>query len=148
MGLSMPWYEGTTEETIGASAEAAFAALTDYEAMPSWQGPLKRCDVEERDADGTPTVVAYEIATPIRAVSYRLRHSQDPPASVRGELIDGDVSGFRGEWRFKDLGSERTQVECDMAIDPGRWVPKRIAKLLHETVLRRAVRDLKNYLED
>ena len=143
----MPWYAGDHSETVAASPEEAFAAMTDYEGMPSWQGPLSRCEVLERDGDGAATAVEYEISTPVRRIVYRLRHTQQRPDFVSGELIDGDVKGFRGEWRFTGTAGGSTRVDCEMAIDPGVWVPRRIARMLHDTVLRRAVSDLKAELE-
>lgn len=143
----MPWYEGTQEETVAASRERVFAVMTDYESMPGWQGPLSDCEVLARDAGGAATEVRYEIATPIRPVRYVLRHEEERPAAVRGELVEGDVKGFRGEWRFQPAGPDSTRVICSMAIDPGFWVPKKISGLLHDTVLRRAVADLKRHVE-
>jgi hypothetical protein len=40
-----------------------------------------------------------------------------------------------------------TRVEFALRIDPGFWVPGRIARLLHETVMKRTVADLKRAAE-
>ena len=143
----MAWYEGSHTEVIAAPAERAFDAMTNYDAMPTWQGPLRRCSVIERDGDGTATVVEYEIATPVKSVTYRMRHREEAPAAVHGELIEGDLKGFRGSWTFSPLADDRVEVTAAGAIDPGLWVPKKIVSMLQDSVLRRAVRDLKRYLE-
>jgi uncharacterized protein YndB with AHSA1/START domain len=143
----MPWYEGVETVTVSAPPATVFETMTDFESMPEWQGPLRECVVESRDEHGNAIEVAYTISTPIRPVRYRLRHQSRKPDYVSGKLIDGDVKGFRGEWRFEATADGGTAVRCEMAIDPGFWVPKRVGSLLHETVLKRAVRDLKTHLE-
>lgn len=143
----MPWHDGELTGEIGASAADCFAELTRYEDLVEWQGALKRCEVVERDERGLGAVVDYEIATPVRTISYRLRHTYDEPRSIKGELIEGDAKGFRGKWSFADLDSGRTQATFQLSIDPGVWIPGKVKKLLHETVMKRTFNDLRRRVE-
>ena len=143
----MPTYEGSHVEAVAASCERCFELLTDLERMPEWQGPLARCEALERDRLGYPTVVAYEISTPVRNVSYTLRHTFDAPSRITGELIEGQVESLVGNWSFAPDGGEGCRAEFELRIDPGRWVPGKIARMLHETVMKRSVADLKRAAE-
>jgi ribosome-associated toxin RatA of RatAB toxin-antitoxin module len=139
----VPWYEGTHEEDIAAPRPLVYETLTDYDHVPDWQGPVSSCDVVERHPDGQASLVRYEVSTPVKNVAYSLRHTHDPPNRVTGELVDGQIKGFSGEWRFAESGPDTTHVVFALRIDPGRWVPGKIARMLHETVMKRAVKDLK-----
>ena len=134
------------ETVIAATPQACFDELTSYEELTEWQGALKRCEVIERDAEGRGSVVDYEISTPIRTLHYRLRHSYEEPRSIRGELVEGDVKGFRGEWAFEPEGEE-TRARFSLSIDPGFWVPGKVKRMLHETVMKRTLEDLRKRVE-
>lgn len=142
----MPWYEGEHSASVEASPEHCFATLTDYERFPEWQGALRRCEVLEREESGLGSLVDYEVATPIRPVSYSLRHSYEEPSRIRGELVEGQVKGFEGEWRLDGDGAI-TRVEFALRIDAGFWVPTKVTEMLHDTVMKRAVRDLKSRVD-
>ena len=143
----MPVYEGTHQTTLSASPEDAFAAMTDYEGLPEWQGPLKRCDVLSRYDDGLARDVEYEIDVKLRSVTYRLRHSYDRPKEIGSEYLGGDFNCFEGRWRFEPDGGGRTRVHLDLRIDPGLPIPGLIQKMLNARVLKSSVEDLRRHLE-
>ena len=143
----MPVYEGSHETTLSASAEDAFAAMTDYESLPRWQGQLKRCDVLSRYDDGLARDVEYEIDVKVRSVTYRLRHSYDKPREIGSDYLDGDFNCFEGRWRFEPVVEDRTRVTLDLRIDPGLPVPGPIQRMLNNRVLKSSVEDLRKHLE-
>lgn len=142
----MPWHDGKLTREIAAPPQACFDELTSYEELTLWQGVLKRCEVLERDTEGRGSVVDYEISTPIRNISYRLRHTYEEPHLIRGEMVEGDAKEFRGEWTFEPAG-EGTQATFALSIDPGFWVPSAFKKMLHETVMKRTMDDLRKRVE-
>ena len=134
------------EALIGASPQACFDELTNYEQLTEWQGALKRCDVIERDTEGRGVIVDYDIATPIRTLHYRLCHAYDEPRSIRGSLVEGDVKDFRGGWSFEPEG-DGTRATFSLSIDPGFWVPGKVKQVLHDTVMKRTIDDLRKRVE-
>lgn len=134
------------EATIAAPPQACFDELTDYETLTEWQGALKSCKVVERDAEGRGEVVDYEISTPIRNLTYRLRHTYDEPRQIRGELVEGDVKSFRGTWTFEPA-KEGTLATFALDIDPGFWVPGKVRRMLHDTVMKRTLDDVRKRVE-
>lgn len=134
------------QTAIAAPPQACFDELTSYEELTEWQGALERCEVIERDSEGRGEVVEYDISTPIRTLRYRLRHTYDEPTSILGELVEGDVRGFRGSWTFEPQGAE-TLATFSLSIDPGFWVPGKVKEMLHQTVMKRTLEDLRKRVE-
>ena len=144
----MPSYGDCRSVEIDASPQACFDALTDFERLPEWQGAVRDVEVLERDGDGRATVVEYEVDARFKRVRYRLRQIYDEPHRLASEYLGGDFRDFGGEWRFVPVGDGRTRVELDLKIDPGRFVPSVLRTAISDAVMRRALRDLKTYLED
>ncbi len=134
-------------EYIAAPPEECFAALTDYERLPEWQGAVKRVTVLERDEQGRGTVVEYEVDAKVKTVKYRLRQVYDEPHRLGSEYLGGDFKNFSGEWRFNDRGDGTTHVELELDNDPGRFVPGPVKNVIREFVMTRALKDLKAHLE-
>ena len=143
----MPTYGDCRTAEIGASPQACFDALTDFERLPSWQGAVKRVEVLERDAHGRGTVVEYAVDARFKTVRYRLRQAYDEPHRIASEYLGGDFREFRGEWRFEPVAGGATWVELDLWIDPGFFVPGILRRAIADAVMRRALTDLKAYLE-
>jgi ribosome-associated toxin RatA of RatAB toxin-antitoxin module len=132
---------------VDATPERCFALMTDYEKMPSWQGALKSARVLERDEQGRGSVVEYEVDARLKVVRYRLRQVYDEPHRLASEYLGGDFRDFSGEWRFQATGEGRTHVELDLRVDPGRFVPGPVRGAISDTVMKRALRDLKQEAE-
>jgi ribosome-associated toxin RatA of RatAB toxin-antitoxin module len=142
----MPVYEGSHETSLPASPEKAFEVMTDYDSLPDWQGPLKRCTVVSRYDDGLAREVEYEIDVKLRRVRYSLRHIYDAPNEIDSEYLEGDFNCFEGRWRFDPAADGTTRARFDLRIDPGLPIPGRIQRMLNERVLRSAVEDLRKRL--
>ena len=132
---------------IAASPQACFDALTDFERLPEWQGAVRDVEVLERDASGRGSIVEYVVDARLKTVRYRLRQIYEPPRRLASEYLGGDFREFCGEWRFEPIGERRTRAELDLRIDPGRFVPGVLRTAIAEAVMRRALRDLKAYVE-
>ena len=142
----MPSYGECRSADIAAPPQACFDALIDYERLPRWQGTVREVRVLERDAQGRGSVVAYVVDAKVRTVRYTLRQIYDEPHRVGSEYLGGDFRNFAGEWRFHERGSG-THAELDLCIDPGRFVPRIVRTAISDAVMRRALSDLKAYVE-
>jgi ribosome-associated toxin RatA of RatAB toxin-antitoxin module len=142
----MPTYGECQSADIAASPQACYAALTDYERLPEWQRAVRSVRVLERDERGRGTVVEYEVDARVRRVRYRLRQLYDEPRRLGSEYLGGDFRDFSGEWRFEPRGGG-TRVELDLRIDPGRFLPRALRGIVADAVMRRALSDLKRYVE-
>jgi ribosome-associated toxin RatA of RatAB toxin-antitoxin module len=144
----MAGYGDCQSTDIAATPERCYAALTDFEHLPEWQGAVRRADVRERDEQGRGAVVDYEVDAKVRRVRYTLRQLHEPPHRLGCEYLGGDFRDFSGEWRFEPDGDGGTHVELELRIDPGRFVPPPLRAAISDAVMRRALKDLKRYLED
>jgi ribosome-associated toxin RatA of RatAB toxin-antitoxin module len=145
----MPVYESTRELDIDASPEEVFAVLTDYERMPEWSSRLKESRPLSFGEDGLASEVEYAIDAVLRTVRYRLRQLYDRPAGISSEYLGGDFRCFEGDYELAALdGGSRTHVRFHLRIDPGLRVPGRIARMLNEQVMGRALEDLRRRVEE
>jgi len=140
-------YDDCRTIEVDAPPERCFALLTDYERIPSWQVAVKSIRVLERDERGRGSVVEYEVDAKLKTVRYRLRQVYDEPHRLASEYLGGDFRDFSGEWRFLERDGGRTRAELDLSIDPGRFVLGPVRSAIADAVMRRALRDLKAYVE-
>ena len=143
----MAGYAASRTAVVRASAQACFDALTDLDRMPEWQSSLKEVTVEERDAHGRGTVVAFALDAKVRTVRYRLRLSHDEPRRIGSEYLGGDFANLEAEWRFEPVADDATEVTLAIVLDPGRFVPGPVRKVVQEVVLDRSLKDLKKRVE-
>jgi ribosome-associated toxin RatA of RatAB toxin-antitoxin module len=140
-------YGEARQADIDARPEECYAALIDFEHVPDWQGSVRSARVLERDEAGRGSVVEFEVDAKVRTVRYRIRQIHEPPHRLASEYLGGDFRAFAGEWRFEPLPGGRTRAHLELAIDPGRLVPRPIRALISEAVMVRALADLKVHVE-
>jgi ribosome-associated toxin RatA of RatAB toxin-antitoxin module len=143
----VPSYSEVRTVEVDAPPQACFAALLDVERLPTWQRALRRAVVLDRDAEGRPSAVEFEVDARVRTVRYRIRQHYEPPHRITSDYLGGDFRDFGGEWRFTRLATSRTHVALDLRIDPGRLVPGPVRALIAQAVMRAALDDLKGYVE-
>ena len=140
----MPSYAARQTMTVAATPQACFDALTDYARIPQWQGGVKAADVVESDATGA--VVDYELDAKVRTVRYRLRLDYDTPHAIDSTYLSGDFKRLEAGWRFTPEG-DGTLAELSIDLDPGRFVPGPVRRVVQDFVMRGAMRDLKRFVE-
>jgi ribosome-associated toxin RatA of RatAB toxin-antitoxin module len=142
----MPRYAVCREARVDAPPQACFDALVDYDALPSWQGAVREATVVERDEAGRGRVIDYEVDAKVARVRYRLEQHYEEPTRIVSRYLGGDFAAMDGEWRFSPLGDGATCAVFELAIDPGRLVPRPVRRMLSEAVVRGALADLQRHL--
>jgi ribosome-associated toxin RatA of RatAB toxin-antitoxin module len=143
----VPVYEATQTIDIAAPPGACFDVLTDYVSMPQWQSRVVEAKVLSTDEQGRGSEVEYAIDVKLRTVRYRLAHSYEEPSHIGSRYLGGDFREFAGDYRFDDRDGA-THVTFHLRIDPGLRVPGRIARMLNDAVMGRALQDLKRRVEE
>jgi uncharacterized membrane protein len=132
---------------IEAPPRQCFDALMDYESFPEWQRAVKDTEVVTRDGEGRGKQVAFEIDAKVRSIRYTLDYTYEEPHLVSWRYVDGDVRDVEGELVLEDQGDGTTLATYALRLDPGVWLPGRLATMLSEQVMQGAMEDLKRRVE-
>ena len=128
-------------EVIGGTPAACLEALLDFESYPEWQSAVEAVTVRD---DGA---VEFRVDARVRTIRYVLRYHPEPPSRLWWDYVEGDAKDLAGEYLLDDLGHGTTRATYRLDIDPGRFVPGPVRRLLVEGVMRTSVRDLKRRVE-
>jgi ribosome-associated toxin RatA of RatAB toxin-antitoxin module len=139
--------QATQRALVAASPQDCFDAIVDFETYPDWQEAVQECEVLSRDAAGRGRRVRTTIDAKVKRVSYTLDYSYDEPAEVSWDFVEGDLKRVEGEFLFEDQGDGTTLATYSLRLDAGVWLPGPIARVLNDQVMKRAVDDLKRYVE-
>jgi polyketide cyclase/dehydrase/lipid transport protein len=133
---------------IGASPDACFAALVDYESMPEWQRAVAAALWSSaKRRGGAGRVVDWEIDARLRSISYRLRYAYEEPHSIECRLVEGDIEDVRASYEIAADGRERTVVSLALHVRPGVPVPGALERILARVLLRGTLDDLRRRVE-
>jgi len=144
MGLN--WAEHSVE--INAPMETCFAAITDYETFPKWQGAVVDTEVLDWDSKGRGKRVRLFIDAKVRKVDYTLDYSYDEPERIEWDFVEGNgINGADGHYLFEDLGNDRTRATYKLGLEVGIPLPGPVARRAHKTTLKGSVDDLKKEAE-
>lgn len=132
---------------IEATPKECFDALLAYETFPEWQRAVKGTEVLSRHKDGKAKEVEFEIDAKVKTVRYTLDYSYEEPHLVTWRYEEGDVKDVDGEFVLEDRGDGTTLATYALRIDPGVWMPGRLADLLNEQVMAGVMEDLKRRVE-
>ncbi|HLK10295.1 MAG TPA: SRPBCC family protein [Candidatus Binatia bacterium] len=142
----MSQYRQSYSAQVAASPEACFAVLTDFDAYPRWSSPVKSTRVLERRPDGLARRVDFVLDMTVRTVHYVLEYDYDPPHGASWRLVEGDLAGVDGSYRFTPEG-EGTRATCEQAIDLGFWVPGFLRSTFERKALRDSVEEFRRAVE-
>lgn len=142
----MAEYRESYSTTIAAPPEACFAVLVDFDRYPAWSSPVTSCRVLTRGADGLPEQVAFELDLTVKTIRYTLAYRFDPPHGGDWSLVEGDLAGVEGSYRFVPEGAG-TRATCTQAIDLGFWVPGFIKRRFEHKALADSVEEFRRAVE-
>ncbi len=132
---------------IEGSPRDCFDALLDFDSYPEWQRAVKSVEVLSHDGDGRPKEVEFEIDAKIRAIHYRLDYSYEEPHMLTWRYVEGDVKDVDGEFVLEDQGDGTTLATYALRLDPGAFLPGRVANVLSHKVMQGSMEDLKARVE-
>ena len=132
---------------IDGTPKECFDALLDFESYPDWQRAVKSVDVVSRDAAGRGKEVEFEVDAKLRAIRYRLDYSYEEPHLLSWRYVDGDVKDVDGEFVLEDQGDGTTLATYALRLDPGGFLPGRVANMLSSQVMQGSMEDLKARVE-
>ena len=132
---------------IEGSPRECFDALLDFESYPEWQRAVKSVDVLKRDGEGRAKEVEFEIDAKLRAIRYRLDYGFEEPHLLTWRYVDGDVKDVSGEFVLEDQGDGTTLATYALRLDPGAFLPGRVANMLSDKVMQGSMEDLKARVE-
>jgi ribosome-associated toxin RatA of RatAB toxin-antitoxin module len=133
---------------VEGAPSACFEALTDYEEIATWQSTVKSCEVLSHDPAGRGREVAWEIDAKVRSLSYTLEYSYDEPHRIACAFVEGDLKDLDAEYLFEEREDGTTLATFSLRVDPGTWVPGKVARILNDRVMRRSLEELKRRVED
>ncbi len=142
----MSEYSQTYSTRVAAAPAECFAVLTDFEAYPDWSSPVRVCRVLTRHPDGLAHHVEFQLDMTIKTLRYVLAYEYDPPRSARWRLVEGDVAGVEGAYRF-DEADGATTATCTQAIDLGFWVPGFLRRAFEQKALHDSVEEFRRAVE-
>ncbi len=134
---------------VEAMPETCFDVLVDYDRLREWQKAVVECDVLEHDKKSGSKLVEMKLDLQIRQVRYIMRFHYDRPHRIWWDYIEGDVNSIDGEYQFYQGEEEgTTEVHYRLEIDPGRFVPGPIKKILTDQALKTSLQELKDRAEE
>lgn len=92
---------------IDASPADVLAVINDYGAYPTWADGIKKADVKEKDSQGRPSEVAFEVSQMGIGATYTLTYQYK--AKGRGvswttKSASGAVKDIKGEYLLEPSG--------------------------------------------
>jgi hypothetical protein len=133
---------------VEAGMSVCVSVLLDFPRYPNWSGPIQSCRVLEVDAAGRGRIVEFVLDVKIRSVRYVLEYAydlggDDKPSSATWSLVEGDVAGIAGSYRFESLGKGRSRATCSQTVDLGFWIPGPLRRIFERQALRDSVMEFK-----
>jgi len=132
---------------IHATPQRCFDAVVDYESFPEWQRAVRSCEVLSHDKRGQAERVAFEIDVKLKTIRYTLDYRYEEPHLVAWRYVEGDVRDVDGELVLEDTGEGTTLATYALRVDPGVWLPARVADMLSGRVMHGVLEDLKQRVE-
>ncbi len=82
----------------------------------------------------------------IKTLRYVLEYDYDPPHGATWRLVEGDLAGVEGSYRFEPRGT-KTVATCTQEIDLGFWVPGFLRRTFEQKALRDSVEEFRAAVE-
>ncbi len=131
---------------VAATPDECFAVLADFDAYPRWSSPIRSTRILERRPDGLARRVEFRLDMSIKTLRYVLEYDYDPPHGATWRLVEGDLAGVEGSYRFEPRGT-KTVATCTQEIDLGFWVPGFLRRTFEQKALRDSVEEFRAAVE-
>lgn len=107
---------------IRAPVKRVFDVLTDFENYPEHQPSVEKTEVLKRTKTVARVAFTLHIVTKVHYVlDFRINY----PRSITWKSVEGDsfVKGNTGSWKVTALEKNLTDLECEMDVQFGIWIP-------------------------
>jgi len=134
---------------IGASAQACFDVICDFESYPEWATDVKSVKIDRRDGDGRGGMVSFRAAAMGRSANYSLEYFYgSDPLRVAWRLVTGDViRRLDGRYVFTELDENQTEVDYVLEVELAMPVPGFVKRRAETRIIRTALDDLRRRVE-
>lgn len=130
---------------MDAPAADVWRAMLAVEDFPRYQRSILHSQVIQRDADGRPLEVIFEMDAMVRIVQYTLIYSYDKVGERLSWRSDdsGSVARVRGSMEVRALlgDSSKSSMLFTIEISPALPVPKYVRTALEATAVTHALED-------
>ncbi len=138
---------GALTVTVAAPVARIVDVLLDIDRYPQWQRIMKEARVLERDDEGRPLLASFCVDAKVRRVRYVSRYRYDLPRGFSWDLERGDLAHNSGSYTFRPRSDAATEVDVQIAFDPGFYVPGPVRALVQGQSLRITMRELRARVE-
>lgn len=136
--------------TIAAPRELVLTVLGDLEAYPQWNDEFASVRVLARDPEGRPRSVRIRLESPALRDEFVLDYVWHGDAGMEWVLTEeGQVlRRLDGAYRLTDLGDGTTKVGYQLTVDVKVPLIGALKRKAEKTVIDRALRGLRQRVEE
>lgn len=134
---------------IRGTPEQCYAVLTRFDDYPQWAADIRSVQVEERDAEGNPSLVTFRAAAFGRSTSYSLRYDySEAPSKLSWKQERGDITRrLDGAYELTPSGDGGTEIAYTLVVDLIVPLPGFVKRRAEGRIIGTALRELKARVE-
>ena len=137
--------QATERMVVSADPARCFEVSADLASYPSWAADIKSVTIDQRDADGRPSLVTFRAAAFGRSTSYTLAYDySEAPRVLAWVQTEGDITNkLDGRYVFAPGPDGGTEVTYHLEVEMKVPVPAFIKMRAQSRIMSIALRDLK-----
>ncbi len=141
--------QATEKMVVSASPARCFEVSADIASYPSWAADIKAVTIDERDAQGRPSLVTFRAAAFGRSTSYTLAYDySEAPGALAWVQTAGDITNkLDGRYVFAPAADGGTEVTYHLEAELKVPLPGFIKMRAQSRIMSIALRDLKAQVE-
>ena len=141
--------QATERMVVAASPARCFEVSADIASYPSWAADIKAVTIDERDAEGRPSLVTFRAAAFGRSTSYTLAYDYaEAPHVLTWKLTQGDITTkLDGSYIFDAGEAGGTDVTYHLEAELRVPIPGFIKMRATSRIMATAMRELKARVE-
>ena len=141
--------QATERMVVSADPARGFEVSADIASYPTWAADIKAVTIDERDAEGRPSLVTFRAAAFGRSTSYTLSYDySDAPGVLAWVQTEGDITNkLDGRYVFAPTADGGTEVTYHLEAEMKVPLPGFIKMRAQSRIMSIALRDLKARVE-
>lgn len=132
-----------------APPEVCYRVATDFEHYPEWLPEVQQVVVLERDGEGRPRTVAFQVGAFGRSANYILVYDyKEAPDAFSWSQREGDITyALDGTYRFVAGEGATTTVHYELSVGLRVPIPGFVRRRAEGLIVDAALKDLKQQVE-